>query len=109
MSVNQFEVWNQQERFERLLRSKRSFSELQVQKGECVIPCDEQLRSSPSMSEQESSQAKQMDRGETEVEEESRVRMKRVHVLPTDEEKDENENMHAGVSQPARNKIPASV
>ena len=40
-------------RIERLLRRQRSFSELQVQKGECVIPCDERLCSFPSMSEQE--------------------------------------------------------
>ena len=31
------------ERIMRLLRSKRSFSELKDQKGECVTPCDEQL------------------------------------------------------------------
>ena len=61
----------------RLLRSKRSFSELKDQKGEYVTPCDEQL------CEQESGQARQMDRGEIEVEEE-RVRAKRVPVLPTD-------------------------
>ena len=35
-----------------------------------------------------------MDRGEIGVEEESRVRAKRVPVLPTDKEKDENEIMH---------------
>ena len=69
----------------RLLRSKRSFSELRDQKGEYVTPCDEQL------CEQESSQARQMDRGEIEVEEERRVRAKRVPVLPTDKEKDESE------------------
>ena len=66
----------------RLLRSKRSFSELKDQKGEYVTPCDEQL------CEQESSQARQMDRGEIEVEEE------RVPVLPTDRQKDESEIMH---------------
>ena len=30
-------------RIERLLRRKRSFSELRVEEGECMIPCDEQL------------------------------------------------------------------
>ena len=58
------------ERFVRLLRSKRSFSELKDQKGECVTPCDEQS------CEQESGQARQMDKGEIEVEEERRVRVK---------------------------------
>ena len=75
------------ERFMRLLRSKRSFSELKDQKGEYVTPCDEQL------CEQESGQARQMDRGEIEVEEERRVRAKRVPVLTTDTEKDESEIM----------------
>ena len=72
----------------RLLRSKRSFSELKDQKGEYVTPCDEQL------CDQESSQARHMNRGEIEVEEERRVRAKRVPVLPTDKEKDESEIMH---------------
>ena len=71
-----------------MLRSKRSFSESKDQKGEHVNPCDEQL------CEQESSQARQMDRGEIEVEEERRVRAKRVLVLPTDKEKDESEIVH---------------
>ena len=53
-----------------------------------MTPCDEQLF------EQESSQAGQMNRGEIEVEEERRVRAKRVPVLPTDKEKDESEIMH---------------
>ena len=35
-----------------------------------------------------------MDRGEIEVEEERRVRAKRVPVLPSDKEKDESETMH---------------
>ena len=69
----------------RLLRSKRSFSELKDQKGEYVTPCEGQL------CEQESSQARQMDEGEIEFEEEKRVRAKRVPVLPTDNEKDESE------------------
>ena len=38
------------------------------------------------------SQARQMDRGEIEVEEVRRVRAKRVPVLPTDKEKDENDD-----------------
>ena len=66
----------------------RLFSELKDQKGEYVTPCDEQ------MCEQESGQARQMDRGEIEVEEERRVRAKRVPVVPTDKEKDESEIMH---------------
>ena len=83
-------VWSKKsaERIMRLLRSKRSFSELKDQKGEHVTPCDEQF------CEQESGQARQMDRGEIEVEEERRVRAKRVPVIPTDKEKDESELMH---------------
>ena len=83
-------VWSMKsaERIIRQLRSRRSFSELKDQKGEYVTPCDEQL------CEQESGQARQMDRGEIEVEEERRVRAKRVPVLPTDKEKDESEIMH---------------
>ena len=76
------------ERIMRLLGRKRSFSELKDQKGEYVTPCDEQ------MCEQESSQARQMDRGEIEVEEERRVRAKRVPVLPTDKENDDSEIVH---------------
>ena len=49
------------------------------------------------LSAQESSQARQMDRGEIEVKEEKRVRMKRVPVLPRDKEKDENENMRVAI------------
>ena len=56
-------------------------SELKDQKTEYVTPCDEQL------CEQESSQAKQMDSGEIEVEEERRVRAKRVPILPTERER----------------------
>ena len=73
-------------RIERQLRNKRSFSELWNQKGECAIPCDKQLYSFPTLSEQESGQTRPMDRGEIEVEEEGRVRMKRMLVLPTDRE-----------------------
>ena len=51
----------------------------------------------PPSSEQESSQARQMDGGEIEVERERRVRMKSVSVLLTDKEKDENEIMHAAI------------
>ena len=82
-------VWSMKsaERITRLLRSKRSSSELKDQKGEHVTPCDEEL------CEQESGQARQLDRGEIEVEEERRVRAKRVPVLPTDKEKDESEIM----------------
>ena len=59
-----------------------------------MIPCDKQFCSSPTLSEQESSQTRQMDRGEIEVEEERQVRTKRVPVFPTDSEKCENEGTH---------------
>ena len=72
----------------------RSFSELKDQKSEYGTPCDEQL------CEQESSQARQMDKSEIEVEEEWRVRAKCVPVFLTDKEKDESE---------MRQKIPTSV
>ena len=75
-----------------LLRNKRSFGELWNQKGE--IPCDKQLCSFPTLSEQESSQTRQMDRGEIEVEDERRARTKRMPVLPTDREKHEDESAH---------------
>ena len=83
-------VWSVKsaERIMRQLRGKRSFSELRGQKSEYVTRCYDQL------CEQESGQARQMDRGEIEVEEERRVRAKRVQVLPTDKEKDESEIMH---------------
>ena len=81
-------------RIERLLRNKRRFGELWNQKGECEIPCDKQLCSFPTLSDQESGQTRQMDGGETEVEEERRVRTKRTPVLPTDSEKRENESTH---------------
>ena len=81
-------------RIERLLRNKRSFSEFWNQHGECVIPCDKQLCSSPTLSEEESGQMRQMDRGEIEVEEERRVRTKCMPVLPTDSEKHESKNTH---------------
>ena len=81
-------------RIERLLRNKRSFSELWNQKGECAIPCDKQLCSFATLSEQESGQTRQMDRGETEVEEERRVRTKCVPVLTADSEKHGSKNTH---------------
>ena len=83
-------VWSMKsaERIMRLLRSKRSFRERRDQKSEYVTHCHEQL------CEQESGQARQMDRGEIEVEEERRVRAKRVPVLPTDKENDESEIMN---------------
>ena len=81
-------------RIERLLRNKRGFSELWNQKGECAIPCGKKLCSFPTLSEQESGQTRQMDRGEIEVEEERRVRTKHMPVLPTDSEKHESESTH---------------
>ena len=79
-------------RIERLLRNKRGFSELWNQKGECAILCDKQLCSFLTLSEQESGQTRQMDRGEIEVEEERQVRTKHMPFLPTDSEKRENES-----------------
>ena len=81
-------------RIERLPRNKRSFEKLWNHKGECAIPREKQLCSVPTLSEQESSQTRQMDRGEIEVEEERRVIIKRVPILPTDREKHENESAH---------------
>ena len=78
----------------RLLRKKRSFSELWNQKGECAILCDKQLCSVPTLSEVESGQTRQMDKGEIEVEEERRVRTKCMPVLPTDSEKHESKSTH---------------
>ena len=76
-------------RIERLLRNKRSFSELWNQKGECVIPCNKQLCSFPTLSEQESSQARQMDRGEIEVEEErGEASENKMHALPPDRQRE---------------------
>ena len=46
-------------RIERLLRNKRGFEDLGNQKGECAIPCDKQLCSFPTLSEQESGQTRQ--------------------------------------------------
>ena len=69
-------------RIERLLRNKGSFGELWNQKGKCLIPCDKQLCSFPTLSEQESGQTRQMDRGGIEVEEERRVRAKTHARLP---------------------------
>ena len=57
-----------------------------------VVPCDKQLCSSLTLSEQESGQTRQMDRSEIEVEEERRVSRKRMPDLPTDSEKRENES-----------------
>ena len=59
-----------------------------------MIPCDKQLCSFPTLSEQESGQTTQMDRGEIEVEEERRVTAKRMPVLPTDKEKHESKSTH---------------
>ena len=87
------------------MRSKRSVNEFKDQKGEYVTPCDEQL------CEQESSQARQMDRGEIEVEEERRVRAKRVPVFPTDKEKDEGVIVHMTIrsqceTEDSRKRLP---
>ena len=81
-------------RIERLLRNERSFSELWNKKGECAIPCDKQLCSFLTLSEQESGPSRHMDRGEVEVEEERRVRTKCLPVFPTDSETHESKNTH---------------
>ena len=89
-------------RIERLLRNERNFSELWIQKAECAIPCDKQLCSFPTLSEQESGQMRQMDRGEIEVEEERRVRVKCMPVLPTDTEKHDSESAHVANRSPCK-------
>ena len=89
--MDQFGVWESAEKIMRLLRIKCSLCELKDQKGEYATPCDEQL------CQQESSQATLMDKGEIEVEEERRVRAKRVSFVPTDKEEDESEIMHVTI------------
>ena len=54
-------------RVERLLRNKRSFSELWNQKGECATPCDKQLCSFPTLSEQESTDREKYESESTHV------------------------------------------
>ena len=97
-------VWNAKAagRIERLPKNKRSSRELCNQKGECAIACDMQVCSFPTLSEQESSQTRQTDRGEIEVEEERRVRTNRMPVLPTDREKHEHESAHVANRRPCR-------
>ena len=62
------------------------------------------------------SQGRQMDRGEVEVEEEGQARVKSAPVLPTDNEREEHEVTHAtfsrlvrGVWQDVRRTIPTNV
>ena len=57
-------------KIEKLLGDRRGFVELRKQKGVCVVPCEEQSSNHFPLVEQESSQGRQMDRGEVEVEEE---------------------------------------
>ena len=52
-------------RIERLLRNKRSYSELRIQKGECAIVCDKQLCSFPTLNEQEPSRGGDASENET--------------------------------------------
>ena len=47
-----------------------------------------------------------MDKGEIEVEEERRVRMKRVLVFPTDREKYDSENMHVASRSQSKTEDP---
>ena len=72
-----------------------SFMELRKQKGVYVITCEEQSSNLFPLVEQESSQGRQMDRGEVEVEEERQARVKSAPVFPTDKERDEHEVTHA--------------
>ena len=76
------------ERIMGLLRSKRSFSDLKDQKGEYVTPCDNQL------CEQESCQARQMDRGGIEVEEKKRRESEARAGPPDRQRENESETMH---------------
>ena len=69
-------------RIERLLRYKRSFSEIWNQKGERVIPCNKQLCSFPTLSLQESGQTRQMDRGGGEASE------NKTHARPPDRQRE---------------------
>ena len=64
-----------------------------------MIPCEEQSSNLFPLVEQESSEGRQMDRGEVEVEEERQARVKSAPVLPTDKEKerDEHEVTHATI------------
>ena len=73
---------------EKLLGDKRCFVELRTQKGVYVIPCEEQSSNFFPLVGQESSQGRQMDRGEVEVEEERQARVKSAPVLPTDRERE---------------------
>ena len=82
-------------KIEKLLGDKRGLAEPRNQKGDplrgTVIP----------LVEQESSQGRQMDKGEVEVEEERLARVKSAPVLPTDRER--RARGHAcDVSQPVR-------
>ena len=60
-----------------------------------VIPCEEQSSNLFPLVEQESSQGRQMDRGEGDVEEERQARVKSAPVLPRDKEREEHEVTHA--------------
>ena len=57
-------------KIEKLLGDRRGFVELRKQKGVYVFPCEEQSSNLFPLVEQESSQGRQMDRGEVQVEEE---------------------------------------
>ena len=96
-------------RIERLLRSKRSFGQLSNQKGECVIHCDKQLCSFPTLCEQELGQSREMDRGEIEVEEERRARANRMPVPPQTKRNMKAKARTWRVVGSARQKIPAGI
>ena len=66
--------------------------ELRKQKGVYVIPCEEQSSNFFPLVEQESSQGRQMDRGEVDVDEERQARVKSAPVLPTEKEREREEH-----------------
>ena len=91
------------------------FVELRKQKGVHVIPCQEQSSNLFPLLEQESSQGRQKDRGEVEVEDERQARVKSAPVLPTDRETSMRSRMRrfaAGARrtwQDVRQKIPTNI
>ena len=82
-------------KIEKPLGDKCGFVELRKQKGVYVIPCEEQSSNLYPLVGQEPKQGTQMDRGEGEIEEERKARVKSAPVLPTDKEREEHEATHA--------------
>ena len=81
-----------QGKLRKLLGDKRGFVELRKQRGAYVIPCEGQSSNLFPLVRQEPKQGTQMDRGEVEVEEKRRARVKSAPVLPTDKERDREEH-----------------